>query len=201
MKQVEEFDDYKIIEGSIQFRDGITIPFGCIGTLDGSSNIEEIVKRCEGAIVKKIKRIVDMTVALTGHAKVSATRKIMGLSNEGLKTGIYAYGTDTFSNPFVFTAKILDMDGKIKYIAFPNLENVKGLSVKVNNDVTEIEMKDFEFSALADENKKFYYEAYEEEIEDEDVKEKWLTSFTADLVKISETNEQPDESGEQSTGE
>ena len=44
-------------------------------------------------------------------------------------------------------------------------------------------MKDFEFSALADENKKFYYEAYESEIEDEEVKEKWLTNFTSELVK------------------
>lgn len=186
MKQVEEFDDYKIIEGSIQFKNETAIAFGCIGTLDGTSKVEEVVKKCEGVIVKKIKRITDMTVALTGHAKIPSSRKIMGLSNEGLKTGVYAYGTDTFSNPFVFAAKVQDMDGNIKYIAFPNLENVKGLSVKVNNDTTEIEMKDFEFSALADSNKKFYYEAYEDELEDNTVKEKWLTNFTPDLVKLTD---------------
>ena len=116
MKQVEEFDDYKIIEGSIQFADDTAI-------------VEEVVKKCEGAVVKKLKRVSDMTVALTGHAKIPASRKIMGLSNEGLKTGVYAYGTDTFSSPFVFAAKVLDMDGNVKYIAFSNLENVKGLSI------------------------------------------------------------------------
>ena len=188
MKQVEEFDDYKIIEGSIQFANETAIGFGCIGTLDGTANVEEVVKKCEGVVVKKIKRVTDMTVALTGHAKIPASRKIMGLSNEGLKTGVYAYGTDTFSNSFVFAAKVLDMDGNIKYIAFSNLENVKGLSVKVNNDTTEIEMKDFEFSALADSNKKFYYEAYESELDESDttLKEKWLTNFTPELVRQTE---------------
>lgn len=186
---IEEFDDYKIIEGSIQFNNKSAVAFGCIGTLDATSNVEEVVKKCEGVVVKKVKRITDMTVALTGHAKIPAARDIMGLSNSGLKTGVYAYGTDTFSNPFAFAAKVLDMDNKVKYIAFPNLENVKGLSIKVNNDTTEIEMKDFEFSALADANKKFYYEAYEDEIEDTDVKEKWLTNFTPDLVRGVKNNQ------------
>lgn len=183
---LEEFDDYKIIEGSIQFKGKSAVSFGSIGTMDASSNVSEVVKKCEGIIVKKIKKVTDMTVSVTGHTKIEAARDITGLSNKGLKAGIYAYGSDTFSEPFTFAAKVLDMDGNIKYIAFPNLENVKGLSIKINNDVTEIEMKDFEFSALMDSNKKYYYEAFEEELEDEDVKEKWLTNFTPELVKLAE---------------
>ncbi len=186
VKKVEEFEDYKIEEGSIQFEGGETISFGCIGTMDASANINEVVKKCEGAVVKKIKRIEDITVAVTGHAKVPASRDIMGLSNEGLKTGVYAYGTDSFSKPFIFTAKVKDMEGNIKYIAFPNLTDTKGLFFNVNNDVTEIEMKDFEFSALADSNKKFYYEAYDSEVEEANVKDKWLTNFTPELVKNEE---------------
>lgn len=183
MKQVEEFENYKIQEGSLQFDNNTAISFGCIGTVDASSNTEEVVKKCEGVVVKKKKRITDMTVAITGHAKIPASRKIIGLSNEGLKTGIYAYGTDTFSAPFTFAAKIIDMDGNVKYIAFPKIENTKGLSVKVDNGVTEIAMDDFEFSAMIDSNNKFYYEAYESELSDETVKNKWLTNFTPDLVK------------------
>ncbi len=186
VKKVEEFEDYKIVEGSIQFEGAEAIGFGCIGTMDGTSNTEEVVKKCEGAVVKKIKRITDLAVTLTGHAKIPALRGITGLSNEGLKTGVYAYGTDTFAKPFKFTAKVLDMEGNIKYVAFPNLADVKGLNFNINNEATEIEMKDFEFSALADENKKFYYEAYESEIEDTEVKEKWLTNFTPELVKNAE---------------
>lgn len=186
MKQVEEFENYKIQEGSLQFDNNTAVSFGCIGTVDASSNTEEVVKKCEGVVVKKKKRITDMTVAITGHAKIPASRKIIGLSNEGLKTGIYAYGTDTFSAPFTFAAKIIDMDGNVKYIAFPKIENTKGLSVKVDNGVTEIAMDDFEFSAMIDSNNKFYYEAYESELEDETVKSKWLTNFTPELVKQTE---------------
>ena len=183
MSKVEEFEDYKIIEGSIQFASEQAIGFGCIGTMEVTSNIEEVTKKCEGAVIKKIKRITDFAVTVSGHAKIPASREIMGLSNEGLKTGVYAYGTDVVSKPFIFTAKVQDMEGNIKYIAFPNLTDAKGLFINVNNEVTEIEMKDFEFSALADSNKKFYYEAYESELEDAEVKTKWLTNFTPELVK------------------
>lgn len=186
IKKVEEFEDYKIVEGSIQFKGEEAIGFGCIGSMEGTSNTEEVVKKCEGAVVKKIKRVTDISVTVTGHAKIPALRGIAGLNNEGLKTGVYAYGTDTFSKPFKFTAKVLDMEGNIKYVAFPNLSDVKGLNFNINNEATEIEMKDFEFSALADENKKFYYEAYESELEDANVKEKWLTNFTPELVKNAE---------------
>lgn len=190
--QVEEFEDYKIVEGSIQFEGESAIGFGCIGTINGTANIEEIIKKCEGAIVKKIKRVTDIAVELSGHAKIPASRKIMGLSNEGLKAGVYAYGTDTFSKPFVFAAKVLDMEGNTKYIAFSNMTDVKGLILNINNEVTEIEMKDFNFSALADTNKKFYYEAYESELEDNTVKQQWLTNFTPELVKNTEDSQSND---------
>lgn len=181
--QVEEFEDYKIQEGSIQFEGESAISFGCIGTLDGTATIEEVIKKCEGAVIKKLRRTTDLAVTLTGHAKIPTSRKIMGLSNEGLKTGVYAYGVDSFSKPFVFAAKIIDMEGNVKYVAFSNLTDTKGLFINVNNETTEIEMKEFSFSALADENKKFYYEAYESELEDDTVKNTWLTNFTPALVK------------------
>lgn len=183
-KIVEEFEDYKIQEGSIQFEGNESaVGFGCIGTVDASSNVEEIVKKCEGKVVKKTKRVTDMTVTVTAHTKIKVKRELAGLTSEGLKTGVYAYGTDSFSKPFTFAAKVIDMEGNVKFIAFSNMSNVKGLSIKINNDVTEIEMDDMEFSALADENNKFYYESYESELEDEQVKQKWLTNFTPGLVK------------------
>lgn len=183
MSQVVDFENYKIKEGSIQFPEQSAVSFGCIGTLDTTVNVNETVKKCEGKTVKKAKQVTDITVSLTGHAKIPTARNIMGLSNEGLKTGVYGYGSESFSKPFVFAAKVVDMDGNVKYIAFSNVEDVKGLTLKVNNEATEIEMSDFEFTALADTNGMFYYEAYEDELEDDTVKEQWLTNFTPDLVK------------------
>lgn len=185
IKQVEEFENYKIQEGSLIFGEKPAVAFGCIGTMDATSSVEKVEKKCEGAVVKTVKRVNSMTVAITGHVRIPTSRQIVGLSNEGLKTGVYGYGSNTFSMPFIFAAKIIDMEGNVKYIAFPKLEDVKGLSIKVNNDVTEIEMSDLEFTALKDSNNMFYYEMFDSESEDSELKEAWLTNFTPDLVKQS----------------
>ena len=178
-----DFEDYKIVEGTIAIDDAVATSFGCIGTLEGTSETETVEKRCEGAVVKSIKKVTKISVTLTGHPYTAVLRNVAGMTNEGLKEGIYGYGANVKSKKIVFTAKIQDMEGNIKYIAFPNMDDVKGLNIKVDNDVTEIEMKDFEFSALKDENNMFYYEALEKDLTDEDVKSKWLTNFTPELVK------------------
>lgn len=181
-----DFEDYKIIEGTIAIDNEVATSFGCIGTLEGTSETETVEKKCEGSVVKSIKKVTKIAVTLTGHPYVAVLRNVAGMTNEGLKEGIYGYGADVKSKKIIFTAKVQDMEGNIKYIAFPNMDDVKGLNIKVDNDVTEIEMKDFEFSALKDENKMFYYEALEKDLTDADVKEKWLTNFTPALVKTAE---------------
>lgn len=178
-----DFEDYKIIEGTITINDELATSFGCIGTLEGSSDIATVEKKCEGAVVKTVKKVNKVDVTLTGHPYVAVLRNVAGMTNEGLKEGIYGYGANIKAKKIVFTAKVEDMEGNIKYIAFPNMDDVSGLTISINNDVTEIEMKNFEFSALKDENGMFYYEALEDEITDEQVKTKWLTAFTPELVK------------------
>lgn len=181
-----DFEDYKIIEGTIAIDDEVATSFGCIGTLEGASEAETVEKKCEGVVVKSIKKVKKIAVTLTGHPYTAVLRNVSGMTNKGLKEGVYGYGVDIKSKKIIFTAKIEDMEGNIKYIAFPNMDDVKGLNIKVDNDVTEIEMKDFEFSALKDKNKMFYYEALEKDLQDADVKEKWLTNFTPELVKVAE---------------
>lgn len=178
-----DFEDYKIIEGTITIDDEISTSFGCIGTLEGTSDISAVEKKCEGSVIKTVKKVNKVDVALTGHPYTAVLRSVAGMTNEGLKEGIYGYGANIKAKKIVLTAKIEDMEGNIKYIAFPNMDDVKGLTISVNNDVTEIEMKNFEFSALKDANKMFYYEALEKDLKDEDIKSKWLTNFTPELVK------------------
>lgn len=178
-----DFEDYKIIEGTITINDKLATSFGCIGTLEGTSDIATVEKKCEGAVVKTVKKVNKVDVTLTGHPYTAVLRNVAGMTNEGLKEGVYGYGANIKAKKIVFTAKVEDMEGNIKYIAFPNMDDVSGLTISINNDVTEIEMKNFEFSALKDENGMFYYEALEDEITDEQVKTKWLTAFTPELVK------------------
>ena len=51
-----DFEDYKIIEGTITINDELATSFGCIGTLEGSSDIATVEKKCEGAVVKTVKK-------------------------------------------------------------------------------------------------------------------------------------------------
>ena len=178
-----DFEDYKIIEGTITIDDELATSFGCIGTLEGTSDISAVEKKCEGAVIKTVKKVNKVDVTLTGHPYVAVLRSVAGMTNEGLKEGVYGYGANIKSKKIVFTAKVEDMEGNIKFIAFPNMDDVKGLSIKIDNDVTEIEMKDFEFSALKDENNMFYYEALEKDLTDEELKTAWLTNFKPELVK------------------
>lgn len=182
-----DFEDYKIIEGTITIDEELATSFGCIGTLEGTSDIAKVEKKCEGSVVKTVKKVNKVDVTLTGHPYTAVLRNIAGMTNEGLKEGVYGYGAKIKSKKIVFTAKVEDMEGNIKFIAFPNMDDVKGLSIKVDNDVTEIEMKNFEFSALKDENNMFYYEALESELKDEALKTQWLTAFTPELVKATTT--------------
>ena len=178
-----DFEDYKIIEGTITIDNAQSTSFGAIGTLEGTSDIAKVEKKCEGSVVKTVKKVNKVDVTMTGHPYTAVLRKVAGMTNEGLKEGVYGYGANIKAKKIVLTAKVEDMEGNIKYIAFPNMDDVKGLSIKVDNDVTEIELKNFEFSALKDENGMFYYEALNTEITDNNVKEQWLANFTPNLVK------------------
>lgn len=178
-----DFEDYKILEATVTIDDTTAVSFGCIGTLEGTSENDTVEKKCEGTVVKTKKKVKQVNVTMTGHAFASVQRNIMGMTNDGLKEGIYGFGDKIKPKKIVFTAKVEDMDGNIKYVAFPNMDDVKGFNLSVNNDVTEIEMKNFEFTALKDENGFFFYDAFDKDIKDEDVKEKWLTAFTPELVK------------------
>lgn len=69
-------------------------------------------------------------------------------------------------------------------IAFPLVSNVSGFSLNIDNSATEVQTMSLDFRAMKDSNNMFYYEAYESEITDNDVKTKWLTEFSPNLVKV-----------------
>lgn len=181
----DEFDNCEIKNASIKFNSAeAAIKFGCLGKIDVSSNITTVSKKCEGRVVKKKTRVTDLVVSLTSHVNKTVDKDLVGMKNDGLKEGIYAYGENSFCEKFTFCAEIEDMDGNKKLVAFPNCSNAKGLTLTVDNDATEIALKELEFSAMMDNYGKFYYEAEQKDLVDENVKEKWLTDFNYDLVKL-----------------
>lgn len=184
---IEEFDAVSISNASIQFiKNGTQTPgkpFGCIGKLEGETELKEIIKKCAGVEVKKTTKPQKMTISVSGHIPVAVVRDLFGLSNDGLKAGVYSYGADSKGLPFVFTADVVDeFEDVVKHIAFTNCASSVGLKISLENGADEVAEMELEFTAMADVNRKFYYEAFADEITDQTLLTKWHSEFKPSLV-------------------
>jgi hypothetical protein len=187
-KVIEQFDAVTIENASIQFLEGGKpqpgTSFGCVGKLEGETELKEIIKKCAGIEVKKISRPQKMNMTITGHVPVAVVRNIFGLKADGLKPGVYAYGSKSKGTPFIFTADIVDeFEDLKKMIAFSNCTSTSGLKLTIENGGDEVAEIELEFTAMSDKSGEFYYEAITAEVADQEVVAKWHTQFTPELVK------------------
>lgn len=188
---IEQFEDFNIEEASIQFLDtnnipdGNAKPFGCVGTLSIEPEKETIVKNCGIQQLKSVTKTKYLNVSIAGHINRTVADGLFGLSNNGLVTGVKALDKDTVSKSICFVGKVYNMDrSEFKYIALPIATNVSGFVKDIDNAATEVAYVELEFNALFDSNGKAYYEALASEVESTNVKDKWMTQFTSDLVKL-----------------
>lgn len=183
---VTDFDPVSIKNMNIKFQgDATASKFGCIGKIDGQTELLEIVKKCEGIEVKKKSIPQKMKLKITAHVPVSTVRSTFGLSNSGLKPGVYSYGSASKGLPFILTADVIDeFEDVTKIIAFPNCSSATGLTLSVENGADTVAELEMEFTAMVDENKNFYYEAFLTELEDATLADTWRTNFTSSLVKV-----------------
>lgn len=186
---VEEFDAVSIKNSSIQFFEGNTqkpgTKFGCVGSLSGETESKSVIKVCEGVEAKKRNIPLKMNLTISAHIPVAIARSIFGLSNTDLKPGVYSYGPDSLGKRFVYTADIIDdFEEVTKLIAFPNCSNEGGFKITVENGQDEVAQLELTFTALVDSNKKFYYEAIVDELEDATIATQWHTQFTSSLVSL-----------------
>ncbi|MBG9841777.1 MULTISPECIES: phage tail protein [Bacillus cereus group] len=186
---IEEFDSMSFTNVGIQFIEGgIQQPgtkFGCVGTIEGETEMLEKVKKCEGVEVKKMSKPIKMNMTLSGHLRVDVIRKVFGIKADGLKAGVWSYGTKSKGKAFVLTADVIDEFSDVKkMVAFSNCTSTTGFKFKVENGADELAETELEFTALKDSNDDFYYEALVDEVDDAQVKEKWHTQFTPELVKL-----------------
>lgn len=188
---VEDFDSVSIANASLQFFEGGTqqpgLKFGCLGTIEGETELKEIIKVCAGMEKGKVTKPIKMNLTLTGHVKVAVIRKIFGLSNDGLKPGIYRYSQNTKGKKFVLTADIIDEFQDItKLIAFPNCVSATGLKITVEAGADEVAQLEIEVTAYPDAvsvNGDFYYDAFVQELDDPSIATTWHQTFDYTLVE------------------
>lgn len=186
---ITEFDSVTITNASIQFFEGGEqqegTKFGCIGQLESETELIEIVKTCEGVETKRTSKPQKTDATVSAHIPVDVFRNFFGLSNKGLKPGVYSYGTQSKGKRFVFTADVVDeFEDVTKLIAFSNCSSSTGLKFTIENGADEVALMELEYTALPDEQREIYYEALIPELEDESVAEQWHKMFTHELVKL-----------------
>jgi len=187
---ITEFDAVSITNTSIQFinDNGTQVAgekFGCVGSIEGETEMLEIIKKCEGIEAKKKTKPVKMTLTLSAHIPVAIARSYFGLTNTGLKTGIYSYGTLAKGKNFILTADVVDeFEDVTKLIAFSNCINTTGFKISIENAADEVALLEVEFSVLPDSLKNFYYEALVAELADATIATTWHSNFTPALVQV-----------------
>jgi hypothetical protein len=182
---ITDFDSVSIKNPNIKFQGDLTaVSFGGIGKIDGETELLEIVKKMEGIEVKRKTTPQKMTLKLTAHVPIDPVRKIFGLSNTGLKPGVYSYGSNSKGLPFTLTADVIDeFEDLTKLIAFPNCSSSTGLTLSIENGADTVAELELEFTAMIDDNKNCYYEAIVDELTDPVDATTWRTNFSYDLVK------------------
>lgn len=193
---IEVFDECKITDTHVKTYDRKTgtlssekaKKLGCTGKIELSSEYKTIVKNCEGVEVNSARKLVKLTGKISAHMPLAIARTMFGLSNEGLKAGVYGL-SDTSNTPkMCLTTKAIDLfTDEEKLICLPKISFTSGFAKTIDNTVEEIAEVELEFSAYKDENKQFYYEACASEVDTDTIANKWLEEFTPTLVKATTT--------------
>lgn len=183
--KVEEFDPVRITNFGVMFKGSTeSQQFGATGQIDGETQMLTITKKKEGVVVKSLSKPQSMTLKLNAHVKVDPLRKIFGLSNEGLKPGVYSYGSDSSGQEFILTADAIDdFEDITKLIAFPNCSSSSGLVLSIENGADEVAELELEFTAMIDDHNKCYYEAFISELDDPSLADQWRTNFSYEVVQ------------------
>lgn len=190
---IEEFNECKITDAHVNTynrKTGILSTekakkMGCTGKIEFDPEYKNIVKNCEGVEDKRTKRLVKLAGKMSLHMPLSIARSVYGLSNEGLKTGIYAIGEKSDTPEMLYTARVIDLfTDEEKYICLPKMAISSGFAKSIDNTSEEIVEVELEFNAYKDENGKFYYEALKSELNTTDAA-KWMEEFTPALALAS----------------
>lgn len=179
------FSEYEVKETAVKFEGEQAYDrVGCVGSLEEEMNQKTITKKCEGIIVKQVTKgdgTGELKVNL--HMRYEHFVKMYGMNFEGLKDGVHAYGKNSTHKRFSQVCKVLDEEDRIKYVAYPRCVVISGKARKIENGAEEVAEVELTIGVMPDDYGNGVYEALESEIKDEDLKTKWMTDFTPELVK------------------
>lgn len=178
------FSEFEIIEQHIKIAGNESFEnMNCIGSSEEELGVKTITKKCRGKVAKKRTRGTgDGTLKQSLHVPRSVYNEIYNMVRKELAKGVYAYGENSKHPEFSLTQKVLDEDGNIKFKAYPRCILSSGPSRKIENGAEEVAELEMTIDLMPDENGECMYEAFESELESDDIKQQWLTNFSLELI-------------------
>jgi hypothetical protein len=182
-----EFSEFECRKLAMKFKDDENYQeAGAIGSVEESMNTKTVTKKYMGVEKKtRTKGTGAGELKLSLHMNYERYKKTYGMNLDGLEDGVAAYGSNSVHPEFGIVMETVDEDENVKYKAYPNCVVKDGIARKIENggeDVAEIEMT---VAVMPDETGNGMYEALESKLSQE-LKGKWMTEFTPDLVKAKE---------------
>lgn len=179
------FSEYEAEQIGIIFEGETTgTTMECIGSVEETLETKTVEKKCRGVVAKTRTRATGTgEVKPTLHVNYDIFCSMFGIDGTELKDGVVAYGQSSLHKVFIMTLKVIDEDGNVKYKAYPKCSVKEGISRKIENGADEVSEVELTVAIMPDEHNNGLYEAIESEITDAEVKSKWMTAFTPDLVR------------------
>lgn len=158
---------------------------GCVGSLDETMNTKVISKTCEGIISKQVTKgdgTGELKVKL--HMRYDIFKKVFGQEFDTMKKGVLAYGRNSVHQHFTYLNEVIDEDGERKLTAYPDCVVTSGIAHKIENGANTVAEVELTIGVSPDKYGNGRYEALVKDLDDEDLKEQWLTNFTPELVRL-----------------
>lgn len=185
--KVTDFEQYIVKNAHIRFMEngvlGEAKPLGCTGTLTIETEMTTVQKLCSGQVLKETTKATKLNGTASLHMRPDVAIDVFGLTNEGLKAGVYGYNGKKTARG-VITFDVYDMyEEQKQLLAFPNVNFSAGLSINIESGGEEVAQSEIPFSGLQDEEGWFYYQAFEQDVEDEAIITAWHTAFEPQVVQ------------------
>lgn len=179
------FSDYELDELGFKFEGGNAYQSAkCIGSSEEEMEVKVVTKSCRGVIVKeKVKPTGRGTVKVTAHMPRAIYLDLFGMNLDSLIEGVKGYGRNSVHKNFSMVAHVTDEDGAEKLVAYPNCVVKTGKTSKIENGAEEVAQIELEVSVSPDEFGNGMYDTLVSELEDDSVKNTWMTAFTPALVQ------------------
>ena len=187
MKNYGEFSEFECRKIAIKFeKENTYTEAGAVGSVEETMDSKTVTKKYMGVVAKtRTKGTGAGEIKLSMHMNYNMYKKTYGMELASLEDGVFAYGSGSVHPQFAMACEVVDEDENIKYKAYPCCIVKDGLSRKVENGGEEVAEIELTVAVMPDEYGNGMYEALADGLGSE-IKQKWMTEFTPDLVKKKE---------------